>query len=111
MILGHRNSIIIKIIIVTIILSATLSSCLEGNSNNTYRNSDEEWIDKAIELHFGPGKNSRDRALMIVNPSIVYLPEMVCVGLNLKNNSLGADQTICFSKSDGSTIIVHNELQ
>lgn len=105
-----RNSNTVNALVICTILTTTLSGCINDNDSNTYRDFDEKWVNKAIELHFGEGKNSRENALKVIKPSVVYLPEMVCVGLNLKSNSLGADQTICFSKEDESAVLVHNEL-
>ncbi len=61
------------------------------------RPTDKVLVEKALDI-YSKGKVSREEILKSVNPVVVYLPDMNCVGLNLKEGVLGGDTTICFDK-------------
>ncbi len=50
---------------------------------------------------------SREEVLRTRYPVVVRLPEMTCVGLNLRRWMLGQDRTICFRNSDGEVVVDH----
>lgn len=58
---------------------------------------DKRFVDRAIEIYSG-GKMTRSEVLSDVNPAVVYLPDMVCVGMNLPPNVVGGGTTYCFDK-------------
>ena len=59
------------------------------------RPSDQPLVDRALYI-YGKGKISPSKILEDVEPAVVYLPQMQCVGLNLKAGVAGGDTTICF---------------
>ena len=57
------------------------------------------YVERAIELYSGNGKISRAEVFRRVDPVVVYLPDMTCVGMNLRRGVVGGDSTVCFDKS------------
>lgn len=91
-------------------LSTLLSSACCSHAQKTYyRTPDQAWVDKAVELHFGPGQSARREADRTAYPVVLHLKDDVCVGFILKPNTLGGDFTICFAKRDGSVVSTHTE--
>lgn len=72
-----------------------------------YHISDQGLVDRAIQIYSGNGRVSNEAAMREVYPVVVHLPEMSCVGLNLKPGIAGGDTTICFRKSDGKIAVNH----
>jgi hypothetical protein len=71
------------------------------------RKSDEPLVNKAVDI-YREGKVSRGDVLRDHEPVVVYLPDMTCVGLNLKEHMVGGDTTMCFDKS-GKQVVYHVE--
>lgn len=62
------------------------------------------YVERAIAIYSGHGKISSEQVLRMVDPVVVYLPNMTCVGMNLRRNWAGGDRTICFG-GDGHLLI------
>jgi len=83
---------------------------MQGNvKDNVAAPEEKYWIDKAVSLHYGSDKDSREEAERVTRPSVVVLQNKVCVGLKLKENSLGGDFSVCFLKADGSVVEVYTD--
>lgn len=107
-----RNSIILLFVFVVAAFAIWLTAAyisaneIRGNSLN-----EQQWVDRAIELHAGPTERGREALLQAWVPVVVHLPELVCVAFKLKQSALGGEATVCFSKADGSVVINHSEGQ
>lgn len=66
------------------------------------RGSDEALVNRALDI-YGHGKVSREDLRKSYDIAVVYLPEMTCVGFNLKPGTAGGDDTMCL---DGSGRVV-----
>jgi hypothetical protein len=64
----------------------------------SYRIVEEPIVEKALYYYTGGWKIDRAKAETQVMPVVVYLPNMTCVGLNLKRNGAGGDTTVCFDR-------------
>ncbi len=71
-----------------------------------YYKSEAQIVEAAIKEAFGaePSASVRRRSY----PVVVDLPDMTCVGFNLRPGWIGATQTVCFRKSDGSVAVRHS---
>lgn len=98
----HATSSALSRTLAALISALALSSCYSNDAQDVRRSEDSVWIDKAIEIHFGEGSVAHKDALSIVDPVVIYLQDTVCVGLRLKENSIGGDYAVCFSREDGS---------
>jgi hypothetical protein len=69
-----------------------------------YYSNDEQLVEKAVGVLYG-----RDKDLAWIKtsayPVVVDLPEMKCVGFNLRRGTYGRGQTVCFSKANGSEVV------
>ena len=65
-------------------MAVLTTGCSTSDAPNRVRAADKPFVDKAIWIYSGEGKKSREDVLDEVDPAVVYLPTMVCVGLNLK---------------------------
>lgn len=68
-------------------------------------------IDRAVELQVGTEDAGRAALLGASIPVVVYLPDLVCVAFKVKRSALGGEQTVCFSRADGSVASNHVEGQ
>ncbi len=75
-----------------------LVGCSHPNAFPEVRKVDKPIVSKAIKS-YTKGKVTESEFLRNVGPSVVYLPNMTCVGLNLKENTFGGDTTICYDKN------------
>jgi len=82
---------------------ALLASC-QKDPLAAYRSVERPYVERAIDIYSGHGKIPREQVLRMVEPVVVYLPTMVCVGMNLRRNWAGGDRTICFD-SKGKTVV------
>lgn len=87
-----------------VIIASTVLATLAGCSDNI-RSLDQHYVDKAIYVHSNGGKTSKGEVLKKYRPAVVYLPEMVCVGLNLKRGIAGGDSTYCFDKRSQKLVV------
>jgi hypothetical protein len=62
---------------------------------------DRVYIEKAIHIY---SRRPPAEVLRMFDPAVVYLPKMVCVGMNPRRGVLGGSGTICFDK-DGRDIL------
>lgn len=82
------------------------TACATQNGDKTYREAEEKYVSKAIYIYSGKGRISRSEIEKDVRPVVVYLPDMICVGLNLRPGHAGGDTTICFDKN-GNEVLHH----
>ncbi len=72
-----------------VLISALTCACLDGCSPADpmphVRKSHEPLVNKAVDI-YREGKVSRGDVLRDHEPVVVYLPDMTCVGLNLKEH-------------------------
>ncbi|MDQ3246560.1 MAG: hypothetical protein M3Q52_06670 [Pseudomonadota bacterium] len=88
-----------KVLLATAIsVGTTLGACSSEQEMPHVRPSEETLVHKALDI-YREGKVSRAELLKTYDPVVVYLPKMTCVGLNLKDDSFGGDQTMCFDRS------------
>lgn len=71
--------------------------------------SERELVERTIDDHFGTTEAGRRDAYRTMIPVVVYLPDMICVALKPDENTIGAEFTTCFSRSDHSIVISHRE--
>ena len=94
-----RSSIPLVIaLIVGIVLGLAISFGWRGYDRPTYRESESPLVEKAYRVWSHNGRASRVEFNREFSPVVVYLPEMTCVGLNLKPSLVGGDETICFDE-------------
>ena len=62
------------------------------------RPSEQALVNRALDI-YSKGKVTRAELLKTVDPVVVYLPKMTCVGLNLKPGTMGGDTTMCFDRA------------
>jgi hypothetical protein len=93
------------------LLIATALTVLAGCSGSTgscpLRETDEPLINHALDL-YGKGKATRDELRRSFDLAVVYLPNMTCVGFNLKAGSAGGDETMCFDKKGQKVLTYRN---
>lgn len=80
-------------------IGIALSGC-QKDPLAEYRKFERPYIERAIAVDVGRNKASRELVLKRVKPSVVYLPGMICVGLNVRRGVAGGDRTVCFDQSD-----------
>lgn len=71
------------------------------------RESDEPIVNKALD-DYGKGKISRTDLLKTYDVVIVYLPNMACVGFNLRGGMAGGDETFCYDKVGRKVVSYRN---
>lgn len=94
--------------ILLVSLFGPISRIIIQHTPNPYYKSDEPLVEDAIRELYG------DRASMAdvvghTYPVVVSLPDMKCVGFNVRHGVLGPTQTVCFRKSDRSVVLRHSE--
>jgi hypothetical protein len=82
---------------VALVLLLGLASCSQPAPES--RTPDDPIVNKALDI-YGKGKVSRSDLLRSYDVNVVYLPNMTCVGLNLRPGTAGGDDTMCFDKSE-----------
>jgi hypothetical protein len=87
------------------------ASCGVFEPRPRYGPDERAWVDKALALYGGPDAASRKEVLSYTTPTVVYLPDLVCVAFKLKPNTLGGEFTACFSRDTGSVAFTHTEGQ
>ena len=85
------------------IIILTLAACRSSGESVPvpYHMSDQGLVDRAIRIYSGNGRVPHETVIREVYRVVVHLPEMSCVGLNLRPGMAGGDTVICFRKSDG----------
>ena len=81
--------------------------CSQRQVEPDIRPSERAIVDKALEI-YGKGKVDRTQLLNRYNPVVVYLPDMTCVGINLKAGIAGGDTTICFDRTGKQVVYYIN---
>ena len=84
---------------------AFLVGCSRSANRTQIRTSDEPIVDKAQDI-YGHGKVSREDLRGSYDINIVYLPQMTCVGFNLRPGTAGGDDTLCLDKA-GQRVVLH----
>ena len=82
-----------------------VASCSRPTSH--IRESDEPVVNKALDI-YGKGKVSRADLLKSYDVAVVYLPNMTCVGFNLRAGTAGGDETMCFDKTGRQVVSYRN---
>lgn len=109
-IMSRRSSIptITVLIVLAVALGATVYALTDVGWRRPfpapYDQTDKPLVDRALDI-YGGGSMSRKDVLRTRYPVVVRLPEMTCVGLNLRRWMLGQDRTICFRNSDGEVVV------
>jgi hypothetical protein len=86
-------------------LGVLLAGCTVQPQSPHVRASEQDIVNRALDVEAN-GKVSRDYILKSVDPVVLYLPDMTCVGLNLRRGVLGGNTTICFDNT-GKKVIHH----
>ena len=73
-----------------------------------YYQLEEPLVKAAIREAFGAGANIAE-VKSHSYPVVVRLPDMNCVGFNLRPGWIGVTETVCFRKNDGSVAIRHTQ--
>lgn len=96
-----------RLLILASLSTLSLSACQKAPSDTSvpYHMVDQPLVDKALQIYSGNGKIPKERVDREVYAVVVHLPDMSCVGLNLKPGMAGGDRTICFRNSDGEKVI------
>lgn len=81
------------------------SNLIVQNTPAPYVASDEPLIEAAVRESFGGEPISSIRRHSY--PVVVQLPDMTCVGFNVRPGVLGTSRTVCFKKADGSVAVRH----
>ena len=84
-------------------LAILLTGCSDQPRTVHVRPSEESVVNRALDIEAN-GRVSREYILRTVDPVVVYLPNMTCVGLNLRKGVAGGDTTICFD-GDGKKVL------
>jgi len=87
----------------SVLFLACLAGCTSPEKSHI-RESDEAIVNKALDF-YSHGKVSRESLRKTHDINVVYLPEMTCVGLNLKARSAGGDDTVCLDKSGQRVVL------
>lgn len=95
-------------IIVLVSFSGQISQFIIRHTPNPYYKSDERLVEDAVKEMYGDRASIAD-LIGHVYPVVVSLPDMKCVGFNVRRGVLGPTQTVCFRKSDGSVALRHSE--
>lgn len=82
-----------------------VSNLIVQNTPAPYSASDEPLIEAAVRESFGNEPISSVRRHSY--PVVVHLPDMSCVGFNVRSGVLGTSRTVCFRKADGSVAVRH----
>ena len=88
--------------------SALVLGILIGGCEGNTRTYDQPFIDRAIDVHAKGNPKTRAYVLDRYEPSVVYLPDMVCVGLKLKRGIAGGDSTYCFDKQAQKLVVAYH---
>lgn len=91
----------LALILVVFLAGCRTASTLECG----VRESERPIVSRALDI-YSKGKVSREHLLRDVDPVVVYLPNMTCVGLNLKPGHAGGDETMCFDR-DGRQVLYY----
>ena len=83
------------------------ASCASSNEIRANSISEQQFVDRAIELQAGPSERGQETLLRVWVPVVVHLPDLVCVAFKLKQGAIGGEATVCFSRADGSVAINH----
>lgn len=90
------------------IIAFTGVGCLSGCSGSAepthVRASDDQIINKALDI-YGHGKVSRENLRKSYDLNVVYLPQMTCVGFNLRPGTAGGDDTLCLDKAGQRVVL------
>lgn len=88
-------------------LGPLAAACSYSTSTPSIRSADQPYVNKALAI-YSKGKVTKEYLLQSVNPAVVYLPNMTCVGLNLRPGVLGGDTTMCFDKNGRQVVYYVN---
>ena len=91
-------------VIVAIVGLICFSGCSRSANPTHVRTTDEPVVNKALDI-YGHGKVSREDLRRSFDINVVYLPQMTCVGLNLKPGTAGGDDTICLDKAGQHVVL------
>ena len=81
-----------------ILMLPFLSACQHSDAACSNRTLHDPIVERALQL-YGKGRITPEQLRKTFEISVVYLPNMTCVGFNLKSGTLGGDETWCFDKS------------
>ena len=73
-----------------------------------YHKGEEPLVEAAIREAYGAEASIAD-IKRHAYPVVVHLPDMKCVGFNLRRGVIGVRQTVCFKKSDESVAVRHSQ--
>ena len=82
----------------SIILVFALAACSSPKTNCPVRESDQAIVNHALDV-YGKGKISRKDILQSNDIAVVYLPDMTCIGFNVRAGTAGGDETMCFDRN------------
>jgi hypothetical protein len=83
---------------------AFLDGCSPSVESAHVRASDEQIVNKALDI-YGHGKVSREDLRRSYDINVVYLPQMTCVGFNLKPGTAGGDDALCLDKAGQRVVL------
>lgn len=84
-----------------------ISQLISQNIPVPYYKSEERLVEAAVREAYGAEASIADVRTHSY-PVVVSLPDMKCVGFNVRRGWLGVTQTVCFRKSDGSVAVRHS---
>jgi hypothetical protein len=87
--------------------SRNISSLLVQHVPVPYHKDDERLVKAAIAEIYGPGV-SISEVKKHAYPVVIHLPDMACIGFNLRPGWIGVEQSVCFRTADGSVAIRHS---
>lgn len=89
------------------IVTSSLVSCHQDPLAN-YRPIERPYVERAVYLYSSHGKISQEQVFKMVKPVVVYLPHMICVGMNLRKGWAGGDVTVCFDEHGREVVRYRN---
>lgn len=91
----------VLVAVITAVFTAVLMYALCSYSSQSYRQSDQRYVDEAIRINYGDGIDANKLAEKSNVITVVRIPDLVCVGMMAKKNTIGGDITTCFNEHDG----------
>ena len=69
---------------------------------------DRPYVERAVSVYSAHGNRSTEEIMKMFDPAVVYLPHMVCVGMNPRRGVLGGSTTICFDEGGREVLRYRN---